>query len=407
MPCHNMVGSGEEQHPRGEPEKFAPIDFSQAAMADQIFKRLSTTAFVFRGYNVSNLGRCVELLKHPRYGNYLMQRLVDCGQIASDVIGRRIDLVGRVTRREETDLESYPDAIALIVAAEIAHVDILEKEYEVHLGSAQYLMGYSLGELSALVAAKCLSLEDALMIPLSLSQDIARLAPTCTLAVVFSRKATLSASIVSRVCQEISAEGNGLIGISSVLSPNSVIVIGEGETTSRLHERLTELTSDRVYVKKNPNKWPPMHTPIVWRENINSRAALLMSQMKSGFTVPTPPVLSLVTGACSYTDYNVRDLICQWVDKPQNLWNAVYHTLRTGTETIIHIGPEPNIVPATYSRLAENVDAQIKASISTRTLSTLVYRPWLEALIGERAYLLRAPSIKQVTLEDWLLDKAP
>ena len=407
MPCHHMAGKEEECTPRASRQISPRLSFSQAAMADQIFKRLNTTAFVFRGYNVSNLGRCAELLNHPRFGSYLMNRLVECGQIASDVIGRHIDLVDRVTRREETDLESYPDAIALIVAAEIAQVDILEREYEVQLDSAQYVMGYSLGELSALVAAKCLTLEDALTIPLSLSQDIARLAPSCTLAVVFSRKATLSAPVVSRVCQEISAEGNGLIGISSVLSPNSVIVIGEGDTTSRLHERLTEMTSDRVYVKKNPNKWPPMHTPIVWRENINSRAALLMSQMKSGFTVPTPPVLSLVTGACSYTDYNVRDLICQWVDKPQNLWNAVYHTLRSGTETIIHIGPEPNIVPATYSRLAENVDAQIKASISTRTLSTLVYRPWLEALIGERAYLLRAPSIKQVNLEDWLLDKAP
>lgn len=391
---------------RERSSELRPQQPPQATMADHIFRQLKTTAFVFRGYNVTNLGRCGDLLNHPRFGSYLLRRLEQCGEIASDVMHRPIDLVRRVSRREETDLESYSDAIALIVAAEMAQVDILRQEYGVILANAQYLMGYSLGELTALVAADCLTLEDALTIPLALSEDIAKLAPTCTLAVVFSRKATLGAALVNRVCQEICAEGNGLIGISSILSPNSVIVIGEGETTSRLHTRLSELTSDRVYVKKNPHKWPPMHTPIVWRENINSRAALLMSAMKSGFNVPMPPVLSLVTGACSYTDWNVRDLICQWVDKPQNLWGAVYHTLRTGTETIVHLGPEPNIVPATYSRLAENVETQIQASLSTRTLSTLVYRPWLEALIGERAYLLRAPSIKQLTLEDWLLDEA-
>ncbi|QDU75566.1 Malonyl CoA-acyl carrier protein transacylase [Bremerella volcania] len=375
-------------------------------MADQITGQLSTTAFVFRGYNVTNLGRTPELLNHPRFGGYVARRLEQCGRIASDVMHRRIDLLGRVSRGEETDLDSYSDAIALIMAVEMAHVDILEQEYHVQLAKAQYLMGYSLGELTALVAGQCLSLEDALTIPLSLSTDTAKLAPTCTLAVVFCRKKTLSADRVHHLCQEINAEGKGLIGISAILSPNSLIVIGEEDTTTRLHKRLQETIADRVHLKKNPHKWPPMHTPIVWREHINSRASLLMSQMKSGFTAPKPPVLSLVTGACSYNDSNVRDLICQWVDKPQHLWQAVYHTLSSGTESLIHLGPEPNIVPATYSRLAENVEAQVKASISTRALSTLVYRPWLNALIGERAYLLRAPTIKQTNLEDWLIDKA-
>lgn len=375
-------------------------------MAEPILGQLSTTTFVFRGYNVTNMGRTPELLNHPRFGGYVAKRLEQCSQIASDVLHRPIDLLGRVSRGEDTDLESYADAIALIMATEMAQVDILEQEYHVHLANAQYLMGYSLGELTALVAARCLSLEDALTIPLSLSQDIAKLAPTCTLAVIFCRKGTLGAHNVHHLCQEINAEGNGLIGISSILSPNSVIVIGEQETTTRLHARLQETITDRVYLKKNPHKWPPMHTPIVWREHITSRASLLMSQMKSGFTTPKPPVLSLVTGACSYNDSNVRDLICQWVDKPQHLWQAVYHTLSSGTESLIHLGPEPNIVPATYSRLAENVEAQVKASISTRALSTLVYRPWLNALIGERAYILRAPTIKQRNLEDWLLDEA-
>ncbi len=375
-------------------------------MADQIIGNISTTAFVFRGYNVTNMGRTPELLNHPRFGGYHAKRLEQCSQIASDVLHRRIDLLGRVSQGEETNLDSYSDAIALIMAVEMAQVDILEQEYNVQLAKAQYLMGYSLGELTALVAGRCLSLEDALTIPLALSSDIAKLAPTCTLAVVFCRKTLLGAERVYQICQQINAEGNGLIGISAVLSPNSLIVIGEADTTTRLHVRLQETISDRVHLKKNPHKWPPMHTPIVWREHINSRAALLMSQMKSGFTAPHPPVLSLVTGECSYTDANVRDLICQWVDKPQQLWQAVYHTLSSGTASLVHLGPEPNIVPATYSRLAENVEAQVKASISARALSTLVYRPWLNALIGERAYLLRAPTIKQTNLEDWLLDKA-
>lgn len=375
-------------------------------MADQILGQLKTTAFVFRGYNVSNLGRSNELLSHPRYGGYVVKRLKECGNIASEVIGRPIDLLERVKRNEETTLETYADAIALIMAVSMAQVDILQQEFDVHLARAQYIMGYSLGELTALVAANCFSLEDALRVPLSLSEDTAKLAPTCTLAVLFVRRSTIDPLVVHRICQEVNAEGGGLIGISSILSPNSVIVIGEGETTTRVHQRLAEMLPDRVHLKKNPHQWPPMHTPIVWRQHITSRAALLMSELKSGFVAPEPPVLSLVTGACSYTNDNVRDLIYSWVDKPQNVWKAVYHTLSTGTERVIHLGPTPNIIPATYSRLADNVAAQIKASLSTRALNNLMYRPWLEALIGERAYLLRAPQMKQVILEDWLLENA-
>ena len=52
---------------------------------------------------------------------------------------------------------------------------------------------------------------------------------------------------------------------------------------------------------------------------------------------------------------NSRDILHRWVDEPQLLWDGVYQTLSLGIETIIHVGPAPNIIPATYTRLAENV----------------------------------------------------
>jgi len=372
-------------------------------LADLKLEALRTTSFAFRGYNVTNLGRTPELLAHKRFGDYFQRRLIETGTIASDVLKRKVDLVARVESQQETDLATYADAVAMIMGVEIAQIDVLRNEFQVDLTKAQYLLGYSLGELAALVVGGSLTLEDALKVPLSLSTDIAELAPTCTLAVLFCRKAFLPAALVHRACQEIACERNGLIGISSILSPNSVIVIGEGDTTSRLQACLNEQISDRVYVKKNPHRWPPMHTPIVWRHHITSRAALLMSEMQSGFTAPNPPILSLVTGACSYDANNIRDLIYQWVDRPQDLWRTVYHMLSNRTQQVIHVGPQPNIIPATLTRIAENVETQLQRSFSSRTMSALVHRPWLRGMIPEKAYLLRAPSIKQVMLEDWLL----
>jgi [acyl-carrier-protein] S-malonyltransferase len=116
-------------------------------------------------------------------------------------------------------------------------------------------------------------------------------------------------------------------------------------------------------------------------------------------------VLSLVTGKVSYDDTNSRELINQWIDHPQRLWEAVCEILSMGVNTVVHVGPAPNIVPATFERLAANVESQNKGSRRLRALSVAVRRPWLQALLPKRASLLRATMIQQVILEDWLLEQ--
>ena len=147
-----------------------------------------------------------------------------------------------------------------------------------------------------------------------------------------------------------------------------------------------------------------MHTPIVWQHNIPSRAAHIMLGMGGGMNVPDPPVLSLVTGKTSYTDINVRETLYRWTDQPQLLWAAMYELMARDTKKVIHVGPAPNIIPATLKRLSENVQAQTKASLGMRTLARLASGPWLRSLLPQRTALLRAPNLQQCILEDWLLE---
>jgi [acyl-carrier-protein] S-malonyltransferase len=122
--------------------------------------------------------------------------------------------------------------------------------------------------------------------------------------------------------------------------------------------------------------------------------------------------LSLVTGKLSYNDFNARDILCRWIDHPQRLWDAVYETLALGVQVVIHVGPDPNLIPATFQRLSDNVKAQLSGrslnSLGLRAMSHAVKRPWLTALLPSRTALLRAPHVEHVILEDWLLaQKAP
>ena len=48
---------------------------------EQLAKGLGKSAFAFRGYNATNLGRTSELLRHPKYGKIVEKHL----QRASDI----------------------------------------------------------------------------------------------------------------------------------------------------------------------------------------------------------------------------------------------------------------------------------------------------------------------------------
>src|SRR5579871_3839834 len=94
-------------------------------------ERMTASALVFRGYNTTNLGRTAELLAHPRFGPILEPFLVEAGNVAGEVLGAPVDLVARVCARRETDIDSFGDAVALIVAVELAQLQMLKEVFGV------------------------------------------------------------------------------------------------------------------------------------------------------------------------------------------------------------------------------------------------------------------------------------
>jgi [acyl-carrier-protein] S-malonyltransferase len=121
-------------------------------------------------------------------------------------------------------------------------------------------------------------------------------------------------------------------------------------------------------------------------------------------------VFSLATGKADYDDHNTRTILNRWCDHPQLLWEAVFETLSMGADLLVHVGPEPNLVPATFRRIADNVRAQMAGrsprSLGLRAMSSM-WRPWVAKWISSRSALLRAPYVEHVILEDWLLENAP
>jgi [acyl-carrier-protein] S-malonyltransferase len=373
--------------------------------------RIANSAFAFRGYNITNLGRTAELLAHPAYGATIRRYLKRCSEICAEITQRPVDLAALVTQHVEPGLDQYAEAVGLIFAAELAQVQLLEEFHGVPYREAKLSYGYSLGELAAVACGGVFDWGDVLRVPVTMAADSASLADNVRMGVLFSRGPAIDELDVRRLCRQITAEGAGTIGISSILSPNTYLLLGQNETVPRFKATMHEFLPDPAHVRINPDRWPPLHTPIVRQRHIPDRAAVMMDSMPGGFQPPCPPIFSLVTGERSYDDYHARDILRDWVDHPQRLWDVIYETLASGISTVIHVGPDPNLIPATFNRLSENIQEQMAGrslgKMRMRAAAGLARRKWLSAILPSRAALLRAPAVKHIILEDWLLENPP
>ena len=381
-------------------------------MQPDIREDLKGTAWAFRGYNVTNLGRTPELLEHSAYGPIVDLHLKEASELYSSATMQRGDLVKRVRLREETTLDTYGEAVSLIVAAELAQLEVLREFFGIEVDGARLAVGYSLGEVSALVATGVYRLESLLTPILSLSTDCVELARNTRMGIVFSRGPALDVQAIEKLCVEVTAKAQGTICISSYLAPNSVLVLGQDRSLDLFKQETKSRFPRQIHVKENPDRWPPIHTAIVRQKNVPDRASVMLETVAGGFQAPSIPIISAITGDNSYNEFNSRQILYDWVDHPQQLWSVIERLLASDIHRIIHVGPEPNIIPATLNRLSMNVTAQLGqrnlTSMGLRAVSSIVHsRPWLTQYLSRNAALLRAPLLEQVVLEDWLLENQP
>jgi [acyl-carrier-protein] S-malonyltransferase len=377
-----------------------------------IRKRIRSTAFAFRGFDVENVGRSVELLDHPVYGEIVARVLAEASELCSEAIHARVDLESHIRAGARTSLDFFPQDVATIVAMELAQMTVLEESLGIPARDARLSFGYSIGELSALVWSDVFTLEQLLPVPLGLCVDCVELANDLTMGVLFTRGPALPMDEVERLCRGISSEGHGLIGPSAFLSPNTALILGQGGTIDRLDETKGSLLthkSHKVLLRRNANRWPPLHSPLVWQKHIPDRTAMALYKTSGGERRPTPTLLSCVTGEASYDVENTREILTDWTDHPQRLWDVIDRTLAMGVETVIHVGPRPNLIPATFNRLGNNVKGHLgnkyMQMIGRGVASGLSRNTWLTRLLPSRTSLLRAPFLTHVILEDWLLEQ--
>ena len=125
-------------------------------------------------------------------------------------------MAARIRRREETELDSYAEAVALIVAMEMAQLACSRKCSASTIRRPGFGYGYSLGEIAALVAGGVLEMKHAFKIPLSVAKDCVELARDSTLGVLFcaARRSTPTPCKALPADQPSRAGGDRHLGVS-------------------------------------------------------------------------------------------------------------------------------------------------------------------------------------------------
>ena len=266
--------------------------------------------------------------------------------------------------------QTFAEDVATIVAMELAQLALLEEFFEVPVREARLSFGYSIGELSAMVVGGVFTLEQLLPDPARLSPTIARRWPPTRRWACSSRGARrCTLEDVQALCTAVSSEGHGLIGPSAYLSPNTVLVIGQGDTLDRLETADARVTC------------PPRRYSAPQAEPAGRRCTRRSSGSGTSRT-GRPMALYTIGGRPAAADADGRlvrhrhgelrrvqqpaTLLIRWIDHPQRLWDVIDETLVAGVDLVIHVGPAPNLIPATFERLSNNVAQTARQPLPVR-----------------------------------------
>ena len=374
---------------------------------DELKKQIATAAIAFRGYDASNLGRGAEFLAHPVYGPIVRPILDRASVVCGDVLKKKVDLASRMQ------------------GARALHARDVRGGHGDHRGDGAGADPVARGGLRDLGARGGLELrpqhrravgagvggvyemEQLLPIPLALAHDCAGSDRRYDHGDPFEPSGVLDAEHVQRLCSSISSLGHGLVGPSTYLSPYQVLLLGQGDTLDLLEAEMRQYLPSAVTLRRRPNHWPPLHTPLVWERSVPNRAAVALYHTDGGHRKPKPTVVSCTTGRANYDEWNSREILTEWTDHPQRLWEVMEHTLASGADLVIHVGPEPKLIPMAFERLSGKIMKQLKSRhldrLGRRVLPSISRNHWLARKLPLNAVLFRAPFVNHLILEDWLL----
>ena len=281
-------------------------------------------AFLFPGQGSQHVGMGAELIEDPRVRSFY--------EIANEAM--EFDLSELMLNGPEAELNSTENAQPAIFTDSIARYNLLVDDGNF----PDCLLGHSLGEFSAVVAAGCISFEQGI----SLVRKRGEI--TGNVDVEGSMVAVLG--IAYPKVEKLIDEMEDPITVANYNSPKQVVISGKKEHLDRGCERLREESAKCIKLDVTG----PFHSQFM--KNAEKELGEYIDQYD--FSDPEVPVLSGVSGEMEKSGSRLKKLLSRQMTHPVNWVDYVESLSDLGVSTTVEVGPS-----ATLNKLTERIDPNL------------------------------------------------
>lgn len=212
--------------------------------------------------------------------------------------------------------------------------------------------GHSLGEFSALVAAKALSFADGLRLVYAraMAMQAACEKVESTMAAVIG----LTDQQVEDICREVSVDGKVVVP-ANYNCPGQLVISGDVEAVNAACEKLKAVGAKRALVLKVGGAF---HSPLMEP----ARAELAAAIDKTEFATPVCPVYQNVDGKAYTAPEEIKKNLIAQLTSPVRWTEEVNNMVAAGATEFIECGPG-KVLQGMIGRICKGYDAVTARSV--------------------------------------------
>jgi [acyl-carrier-protein] S-malonyltransferase len=223
------------------------------------------------------------------------------------------------------DLQLTENTQPAILAVSAAAIVVMESE---GFPASDFVAGHSLGEYSALFAARSLTLTDAVQTVRLRGRYMQEAVPVGTGAMAAVIGAELSD--IESACNEASQDQ--VCAPANINSPNQVVIAGNAEAVERASEILRNGKAKRVIALKVS---APFHSALMMPAQ--ERLAVDLEGLR--FENLNAPLVTNVDAASIRRGGEAREALVRQVSSPVRWLESIELLIREGVDTFVEVGP--------------------------------------------------------------------
>ena len=276
-----------------------------------------TRAFIFPGQGSQAVGMGVALADAFPVAREVFEEV-------DDALGQKLSVLMREGPMEELTLTANTQPA--LMAHSIAAMRVLEKEAGVDIADAQFVAGHSLGEYSALCAARSLSLSD--------TARLLRIRGEAMQAAVPVGEGAMAALIgvdLEGAQKAIDATEGGACEIANDNAPGQVVISGDKTRVEAVCDGAKEFGAK---IAKLLPVSAPFHSSLMAPAAERMAEALAEADIQS----PATPLIANVTADVTSDPAVIRDLLVKQVTGRVRWTESVHKMAADGCETFVEVG---------------------------------------------------------------------